>query len=120
MPHQEYLERCARAWLTWSPEGYGWECFRHYEASLCRSVPILSQPGICRYQPLLDGRHAWYYRPEGESLREVVVKALADKAALESMARAACEHALRFHTQRRACDYILETVRGAGTEPDCA
>ena len=47
----EYLERCARAWVTWSPEGYGWECFRHYEASLCLSVPIISPPpsaGISR------------------------------------------------------------------------
>ncbi len=108
----EYLERCARAWLTWSPEGYGWECLRHYEASLCLSVPILSQPTIYRHHPLLEGVHALCYRPQGDSLREVIVKALADKPALESMARAARAHTLRFHTHLRACQYILETVAG--------
>jgi hypothetical protein len=116
----EYLARCARAWLTWSPEGYGWECLRHYEASLCLSVPILSQPSIYRHHPLQDHVHALYYRPEGDNLRDVVVKALADKPALESMAHAARAHALRFHTQRRACEYILETIAAqalAGRRP---
>src|SRR5262249_31314552 len=31
LSRRDYLAHCARAWLTWSPEGYGWECFRHYE-----------------------------------------------------------------------------------------
>jgi hypothetical protein len=108
----EYLARCSRAWLTWSPEGYGWECYRHYEASLCRSVPLLSQPTISRYRPLLDGVHALYYQPEAGSLREAIVAALADKAALAAMADAARAHALRFHTHLRSCEYILGTVLG--------
>ena len=108
----EYLARCARAWITWSPEGYGWECYRHYEASLCRSVPLLSQPTISRYRPLLDGVHALCYRPEAGCLREAIVAALADKAALAAMADQARAHALRFHTHLRSCEYILGTVLG--------
>jgi hypothetical protein len=31
LPQSEFYRRCARAALTWSPEGLGWDCFRHYE-----------------------------------------------------------------------------------------
>jgi len=110
---RDYLARCARAWLTWSPEGYGWECLRHHEASLCLSVPILSPPGIARYFPLLDGEHAFYYAVEGNGLHETIVRALADKPALEIMAQAARAHALRHHTHARAIEHILETARAA-------
>jgi hypothetical protein len=109
----EYLARCARAWLTWSPEGYGWECYRHYEASMCRSVPLVSQPTILRHRPLEDGVHALSYRPEAGGLGAAIVAALADKAALATMADAARAHALRFHTHLRACEYILWTVLDA-------
>src|SRR5262249_47237839 len=39
LPSHEYYRRCARAWLVWSPEGLGWDCFRHYEVPACWSVP---------------------------------------------------------------------------------
>jgi len=106
----EYLERCARAWLTWSPEGFGWECFRHYEASLCLSVPVISPPNVSRYRPLLDGVHAFMYAVEEDGLRSVVSKALQDKSRLTSMARDAREHVLRYHTHDRICDYILDSA----------
>lgn len=108
---QEYLARCARAWLTLSPEGYGWECFRHYEASLCTSVPVLSPPGILRHAPLRDGVHALYYAAEGDDLRDVLVRALADKPALQAMACAAREHVLRHHTHARIVEHMLDAVR---------
>jgi hypothetical protein len=104
----EYLARCAKAWLTWSPEGYGWECLRHYEASLCRSVPMLSPPGIYRYQPLRDGEHAFFYAPEGDGLCESIVRALADKSRIMRMAEAAREHVVRHHTHRRIVDHLLD------------
>ena len=103
----EYLARCARAWLTWSPEGYGWECLRHYEASLCLSVPVLSPPGIIRHFPLLDRVHAIYYRAEGDGLRDAIVGALTDKPRLEAMALAARAHVLCHHTQSRVVEHML-------------
>lgn len=106
----DYLSRCASAWLTWSPEGYGWECLRHYEASLCRSVPVLSPPGIARYFPLREGVHAIYYPLEGDGLREAMIRALADKPALETMAQAARDHALRHHTHARGIEHMLNTA----------
>ncbi len=110
LSRREYLARCARAWLTWSPEGYGWECFRHYEASLCLSVPVLSPPGIFRHHPLREGEHAIYYSVEGDDLRRAVTKALASRLSLEAMALAAREHVLRHHTLPKAVDHILDTV----------
>src|SRR4029079_6512621 len=52
LPLEDYLARCARAWLTWSPEGYGFDCFRTYEAAICGSVPVISRQTVDRYKPL--------------------------------------------------------------------
>ena len=112
LPQAEYFARCARAWLTWSPEGYGWDCFRHYEAGACGSVPVISQPTIFRHEPLREGVHCFYYDTEGDGLETVVRKALSDKEQLATMARAAREHVLRHHTQRRLCEYVLDTSLG--------
>jgi hypothetical protein len=107
----DYLTRCARAWLAWSPEGYGWECMRHYEASLCLSVPVLSPPGIFRHQPLLAGEHAIYYEAEGDGLMKAIPAALADKPRLTAMAAAARAHALRHHTHARVVEYMIDVAR---------
>ena len=109
----EYLERCARAWLTWSPEGFGWDCFRHYEASLCLSVPVLSPPTIARYAPLIDGVHALTYPVEGDGLAAVIREALQAKARLARMAQTARDHVLLHHTQDRVCCHILVTALNA-------
>ena len=60
----EYWKRMSQAWLTWSPEGLGWDCFRHYEAPLAGSIPVINSPTIVRYVPLIDGVHAFYYQPD--------------------------------------------------------
>jgi hypothetical protein len=122
LPMNDYLPRCARAWLSWSPEGYGWDCFRHYEASLCGSVPVMNQPGIFRYRPLLEHQHAVYYPVEGNGLHDALANALADKPALAAMAHAARAHVLEHHTHARVVEYILDTAldrlsRGPVTRP---
>ena len=106
----DYFARSARAWLTWSPEGFGWDCFRHYEASACRSVPVLSAPTIYRHQPLREGVHAFYYDAEGDGLTRTLRQALKDKKRLTAMANAARDHVLHHHTQRRLCEYVLRTT----------
>ena len=109
----EFYGRCARAWLAWSPEGYGWDCFRHYEAPLCGAVPVMNYPAIHRHAPLEDGVHAFYYAVEGADLARVIVAALADKARLSTMAGAAREHVLRHHTVERLCEHVVATCLGA-------
>jgi len=110
LPLPEFFERCARAWLTWSPEGLGWDCFRHYEAAACGSVPLISQPAIERHRPLLHGVHALYYDIEDDGLTRAVREALANKDRLRAIAAAARPHVMTHHTEAGLCRYIAETA----------
>ncbi|MBI3436794.1 MAG: glycosyltransferase family 1 protein [Proteobacteria bacterium] len=112
---QEFYARCARAWLTWSPEGFGWECFRHYEAPACGSVPVINLPGIERHRPLCDGSHAFFYCVEPGGLTRTIVAALADKERLRAMAGAARDHVLAHHTPTALAAHVVEeTLAAAG------
>lgn len=118
LPREEFLRRCAAAYLVWSPAGFGWECFRHYEAGLVGSVPVLSTPTIERHRPLLDGVHALYYPVEGDGLTRVVLNALRDKRRLEAMGQAAREHVQRHHTHGALCRHIVnETLPRQAIRP---
>jgi hypothetical protein len=118
LPQSEFYRRCARAWLTWSPEGLGWDCFRHYEAAACGSVPVINQPTIERHQPLLHGIHAIYYDIEEGGLTGAVRAALADKQRLDAIGRAAGIHVLAHHTLTTLARHIvrasLDPVASAG------
>jgi len=110
LPKAEYYRRMSQAWLTWSPEGLGWDCYRHYEACQCLSVPVINYPTIIRHRPLEEGRHAVYYAPEGEGLTRAVEAALADKARLKRMALAGRDHVLRRHSPAAFCDRVLRAA----------
>lgn len=114
LPRPEFYRRCAAAHLVWSPEGYGWDCFRHYEALACGSVPVINSPSIDRHQPLIAGEHALYYDPEPGGLMRAVVAALQDKAALARIAEAGRAHVLAHHTPRALARYAIETARANG------
>lgn len=118
LPSTEFYARCARAWLAWSPEGYGWECFRHYEAPLCGTVPVINYPAGRRYAPLEAGVHCFYYGVEGAGLAQVIAEALADKRRLVTMAEAAREHVLRHHTVERLCEHVVATCLGPSRADD--
>jgi hypothetical protein len=121
LPRPEFYRRCARAWLTWSPEGLGWDCFRHYEAPLCGSVPLMNQPTIVRHAPLRAGEHALYYDPEPGALARSVRQALGDRARLATLAGAARAHVERHHTLERLCAHVARAgvlgARGLATAP---
>jgi len=109
----DYAARCARAHLVWSPEGLGWDCFRHYEAALCGSVPVISQPTIHRYRPLIEGIHCFHYGVEPGGLVRAVRAALRNPDRLRRMAVAGRRHVLRHHIHSRLCDYVVATsLRG--------
>ena len=108
LPPDEFRRRLARAWLAWSPSGFGWECFRTSEAAQCLSVPVLNYPTVELYRPLIKGRHVIYYPPEPGGLVHAAETALRDKEKLKEMAIAARGHVLRYHTPRALVDHVIE------------
>lgn len=103
----DYLQRCARAHLVWSPEGYGWQCFRTYEAAICGSAPLCNRQSIERYRPLVDGVHAVYYDNEPGELARVVKTALADRDRLRAIGMAARQHALAYHLPQEIARHMV-------------
>lgn len=107
LSHDEYCRRMAKAWLAWSPSGFGWECFRHYEAPQCYAVPVIDYPAILRYQPLGDGIHAFFYSPEPGGLTRAIEMALADKERLKRMAVAGRDFVRAYHTFPALCNAMI-------------
>jgi hypothetical protein len=112
LPTEEFYERCARAWLVWSPEGLGWDCFRHYEALACGSVPVINRQNIVRHKPLRHAEHAIYYDIEDDGLSEAIRSGLANKEKLRAMAEAGKTHVLANHTSQAVASYVVETTLG--------
>jgi hypothetical protein len=110
----EYVARCARAHLVWSPEGFGWQCFRTYEAAMCGTAPLCSRPGIELYRPLLEGVHAIYYDIEPGGLTRAVKAALGNRGRLRMMGAAARQHVLAFHTPAAIARHIVDAATAAG------
>ena len=111
LPQPEFYARCAAAHLVWSPEGLGWDCFRHYEAAACGSVPLINQPWVDRHAPLIAGEQALYYDVEPGGLTRAVTAALADKPALARMAAAARAHVMAHHTPAALARYVVDAAR---------
>jgi hypothetical protein len=111
MPLEAFMARMAEARLVWSPEGLGWDCFRHYEAAAAWSVPLINLPFIERYAPQEHGIHAVFYDPSGGDLTRQVKAALAAPARLEAMAAAARRHVEAHHTPEAICRYVLAETR---------
>ena len=113
---EEFYQRMSAAWLTWSPEGFGWQCFRHYEAPLAFSIPLINEPTIVRYRALIDGVHAFYYQPdEPDSLGRVIRAALEDQARLHTIALTGRAHVLANHIQPQSLADALVRM-GLGLE----
>jgi Glycosyl transferases group 1 len=108
LPREEFLRRCAQAYIVWSPEGYGWDCFRHYEVALAGSVPLIQSPTINRYAPLMDDEHAIYYYVESDHLAVRVRQALQNRQRLAGMGQAARQYVLKWHTHEALSRYVIE------------
>ncbi len=107
---EEYLRRTARAYLVWSPEGLGWQCFRHLEAAAAGSVPVINRPRIEMPEPLRHGEHCFHYDPDGEDLVRVIRAALADKERLGRMGEAARLHVAQHHMHASMAAGILRAA----------
>jgi len=77
LPRGEYLRCLAASRLCLSPPGMGWDCWRHYEAMLAGSVPLMTYPTILQYHPAIEGEHCFHFAPETGGLTRCLEKALA-------------------------------------------
>ena len=111
LSRDEFLRRCAQAHIVWSPEGFGWDCFRHYEAALVGSVALMMSPTIHRYAPLVDNEHAIYYCIEGDHLAVRVRQALQSRPRLVYMGQAARQHVLQWHTHEALSRYVIDETK---------
>jgi hypothetical protein len=119
----EFRARCARSWITWSPEGFGWQCFRDFEALACGSVPLCNSANIERYKRLEAGVHALYYDVGPGQLTEAVVAALADLPRLKAIATRGQDYVLAWHSPSAIARYVVETTLSdyySGSTAKCA
>ncbi len=119
MPREDFLQMMSRAWLTWSPEGFGWDCIRHYEAAAMYSVPVMNHATIVRYHPLLNGVHALYYDADVPgSLTQIIGEALGNLDGLKKMAIMARAHVETYHlTPWSRVEQLLHYRSGAENPP---
>lgn len=112
LPYPDFLATLARSWLVLSPEGYGWDCYRHYEACLAGSVPVINRPRYRRRLYLEDGVHCFYYDADRDKVADQLLAYLADKRRLVRMAEAGRRHVLANHTRSGVARYMLKEILG--------
>ena len=106
----DFFHRCGQARLVWSPEGFGHDTFRHYEAAACGAVPLISRPTIEQYAPFREGETAFFYDPEPGGLAAAIRRALERREELAAMGRAARAHALAHHSAKARVDHMLAAI----------
>jgi len=117
LPHGEYLECLESSRLCLSPPGMGWDCWRHYEAMLAGSIPVMPYPTILQYQPPRDGEHCLYFAPEPGGLTRCLERALAAPERLPSMAIAGRQLVTEYHLFSKLQDYLIKETLAASSRP---
>lgn len=112
LSRRRYFALLATSHLCWSPEGFGFDCYRTYEAAALGVVPVLKHPPIVQHQPLEEGGSAIYYRHETQDFYEKVKRALDDRRRLIAMGEAAREHIRTFHLSSRVAAAVVEKLIG--------
>ena len=107
VPKAEWIRLMSGSHLVFSPPGVGWDCWRHYEAMMAGSVPLLTYPTILQYQPALDGENCFYFAPEPGGLTRCLKKAFSSPDRLPAMGLAGRKWVLEHHTFPRLRDYLI-------------
>jgi len=119
LPQEEYLYCLAQSRLCLSPPGMGWDCWRHYEAMLAESVPVMPYPTILQYQPALDGEHCFYFAPESGGLTLCLQRIMTQMDRLPAMAQAGRRLVLENHTYSKLREYVIrETLEAHARSKD--
>lgn len=110
LPYPSFMEVLGRSWLVLSPEGLGWDCYRHYEACLAGSVPLINRPRFQRRLYLEEGTHCFYYDGDRDCVAARVLELLADKPRLARMSEEGRRHVLANHTRSAVGRYMLKEL----------
>ena len=113
LPRDEFFQSLASSHLCLSPPGMGWDCWRHYEAMLAGSVPLMTYPTILQYRPAIEGDHGFYFAPEAGGLTRCLEQALGSPDRLSHVAAAGRNLVLDFHTFPKLRDYVIRETLGA-------
>jgi hypothetical protein len=113
---EQYLTMMSRSWLTLSPEGHGFNGFRHYEAMLVGSIPLINEPSADILHDFEDGKNCFLYSLERGNVAAIARRALADKGNLLRMAEESSRWVLERHSQSSVGRYLL---RQATVESPC-
>jgi hypothetical protein len=114
--HEEYLALAARALVCWSPEGYGFDCYRTYEVAALGSVPLLKVPPIISYAPFQAENNGLFYSHEGTDFYDVLKAHLTGRSELAEMGQRAREHVRACHRDSMLAAYMIETLLETGSE----
>jgi Glycosyl transferases group 1 len=110
LPYPAFMEMLSRSWLVLSPEGLGWDCYRHYEACLAGSVPLINRPRFQRRLYLEEGAHCFYYDADRDCLAARILELLADKPRLRRMSEEGRRYVLGNHTRSAVGRYMLNEI----------
>ncbi|HZZ72829.1 MAG TPA: glycosyltransferase [Pirellulales bacterium] len=112
LPFPEYLDLMSRSWLTLSPQGYGYNGFRHYESMLVGSIPVINRSEPPIMHDFVPGENCFLYAPGASDLNQTIRRALANKLQLQTMAQGLREFVLERHSLAGVGRYLLRTTFG--------
>lgn len=118
LPFADYLSLMSRSWLTLSPQGFGYNGFRHYESMLVGSVPLINIPNPPVVNDFRHGQNCFFYSTARADLNRVVKSALGDKRGLLQIAEGLREFVVDRHSRRGVGAYLLrESLADGVTDP---
>jgi hypothetical protein len=107
LPFADYLSLMSRSWLTLSPQGYGYNGFRHYESMLVGSVPLINIPDPAIVNDFRHGQNCLFYSIARADLNRIITSALSDKRGLLQMADRLREFIIDRHSRHGVGAYLL-------------
>lgn len=118
LPFPEFVTRMGNAILTLSPAGHGYHGFRHYEAMLMKSIPVLNAGQERLETDLIDGKTCLLYDAGREGdLTRCLTQALQDRERLIAWGRDLRGFALERHTATSVGRYLVAQMEALGRVP---
>lgn len=106
---EKYRASISSSWLSLSPGGVGWDCYRHYEIPALGSCAVLTPSPNKQLYPFVDKESALYVDGNLAWLDEIEVL-LSDKEHLKVMTLQAQDHVSKYHTRKKIAEYLFQEI----------